>query len=333
MKKLLTLLLIVTLTLTVLCSCDEDDKPRKDKDNTEKTASSTDAEVETKLPAVDTKTGKINIDEPIVPVELHTNSYLYTVLTYNENGDIIGATDYNTNPRFSNESVTTYEYVKNDDGTVTLYEYSDHLGYKYEYDGNGNCISSTYYSMNRVGTMPREEIFQETYKSTSTTYQYDSIGRVISRTSYTDEGEAKFIIYYTYNDDNFILSRTTTYPSGETYESFDFSLNENGDYSEMHKMSLFWEEDTVIPFEWSYKASDDILNRKVMNDEHGKIIEFTYQYGIDGSLDAIRYYHAYEIVPVQYFLGEGALMEKAESAEIIVFMPLSKVLAKQNQGK
>ena len=118
MKKLLLLFLIITLAFTVLCSCDENNavkNPESDGDNTVDTA---DSEVETKLPEVDLETGKINIDEPIVPVELHTNSYLYTVLTYNEDGEIIGATDYNT--RFNKEFITTYEHVKNDDGTKLI---------------------------------------------------------------------------------------------------------------------------------------------------------------------------------------------------------------------
>lgn len=328
MKKLLALFLIITLAFTGLCSCDEDNTEKNPENNGDST-SDTAAPI-VKLPDVDLETGKINIDEPIVPVELHTNSYLYTVLTYNEEGDIIRATDYNT--RFNTEFVTTYEYVKNADGTKLLYKYSDNSGYICEYDANGYCIKSTYYRMNSEKPKPKDEIFAEGNRGSSVTYQYDSIGRVISRTSYTDKGEAELITAYTYNDDNLILAKITTYPTGEAYESLEFSLNANGDYSQLHMISLFWKSDTVTPFEWSYSVNNNLLYNKTMLDDHGKKIEFEYEYDDNGSLERIKYYHGYEIVPVQYFLGEGALMDSTDLTTDVVFMPLSKVLAKQNQN-
>ncbi len=334
MKKLLTIFLIVTLTLTVLCSCGKDDavkNPEGNGDSTvgDSTAGESAPTASSKLPEVDLETGKINIDEPVVPVELHTNSYLYTVLTYNEDGDIIGATDYNT--RFDTEFVTTYEYTENDDGTKTLYTYSDSSGNIYEYDTNGYCVKSTYYHMLSEKPKPKEEIFAEKNRGSSVTYQYDSIGRVTSRTSYTDEGVAELTTSYTYNDDNLVLTKITTYPTGEAYETLEFSLNDNGDYSQLHMISLFWDSDTVTPFEWSYSVYDDLLSHKTMSDDHGKKIAYSYEYDDNGSLERIKYYHGYEIVPVQYFLGEGALMDSTDLTTDVVFMPLSKALAKQNQ--
>ena len=331
MKKLLALLLIITLTLTALCSCDEEDKEKDPENNNGKTTSSAESADDKKLSEVDPKTGKINIDEPIVPVELHTNSYLYTVLKYNEDGKIIGATDYNTNPRFSHETVITYEYVENADGTMTLYIYSDISGDIYEYDKNGYCTKFTHYIVNSENPKSKEEIFLEKNKTVYATYQYDDIGRVTSRTSYTQKDEVNFTIAYTYNDDNVVLTKITTLPSGETHETLEFSLDDNGDYSQLRRMNISWKEDSVAPFEWTYKVYDDVLERKTMKDEHGTLLEFIYSYDDNGSINSIRYCQSQRIVPVQYFLGEGALMENAESSEIIVFMPLSKVLAKQNQ--
>ncbi len=329
MKKLFTLFLIVILTFALFCSCDEDNTAKNPDSNSDNTVSANDPAVDEKLPEVDTKTGKINIDEPIVPVELHTNSYLYSVLTYNEDGDVIGETSYNT--RFNTESVTTYEYVKNDDGTMTLFAYSDNSGYIHEYDANGYCIKSTYYRMFSEKPKPKEEIFAEKNKGSSVTYQYDSIGRVTSRTSYTDKGEAELTTSYTYTDNNLVKTKITTYPTGEAYETLEFSLNDNGDYSELHMISTFWKSDSVTPFEWSYDVYNDLLYNKTMSDDHGKKIKFTYEYDDNGTLESIKYYHGYEIVPVQYFLGEGALMDSTDLTTDIVFMPLSKALAKQNQ--
>lgn len=330
MKRLLASFLIIMLTLTALCSCGEDNAVKNTESNGASTGDAVDPVVEIKLPEVDLETGKINIDEPIVPVELHTNSYLYTVLTYNENGDVVGATDYNT--RFDKEFVTTYEYVDNGDGTKTVYAYSDNSGYVYEYDTSGNCVKSTYYRMNSEKPKPKEEIFAEKNMGSSVTYQYDGIGRVISRTAYTDKGEAELVTAYTYNDDNLVLTKITTYPTGEAYETLEFSLNEKGDYSQLHMMSVFWKSDTVTPFEWSYDVYNDLLYSKTMRDDHGKQIAFNYEYDDNGSLEKIKYYHGYEIMPVQYFLGEGALMDSTDLTTDVVFMPLSKALAKQNQN-
>lgn len=330
MKKLLTSFLIIILAFTMLCSCDEDDSVKRPGGKDDSTVGDVDPGDDTNLPEVDVETGKININEPIVPVELHTNSYLYTVLTYNEDGDIIGETTYNT--RFNTEFVTTYEYAKNDDGTKVLYKYSDNSGYIDEYDTSGYCIRSTYYRASSANPKPKEEIFTEENKGSSVTYQYDSIGRVTSRTSYTDKGKAELTTTYTYNDDNVVLTKIVTYPSGEIYETFEFSLNDNGDYSQLHMVSLFWESDTVNSFEWSYDVYNELLRSKTMRDEHGKKFVFEYEYDDNGSLEKIKYYHGYQIVPVQYFLGEGALMDSTDLAPDIVFMPLSKVLAKQNQN-
>ncbi len=330
MKKILSLFLIIILIFTVLCSCDEDDSGKKSESKGDDTVGAVNPDADTNLPEVDPQTGKINIDEPIVPVELHTNSYLYTVLTYNEDGDVIGEITYNT--RFDTEFVTTYEYVNNDDGTKMLYTYSDNSGNIYEYDTNGYCIKSTYYRASSANPKPKEEIFAENNRGSWVTYQYDSIGRVTSRTSYTDKGEAELTTYYTYNDDNIVVTKIITYPDGEVFESFEFSLNDNGDYSQLHMVSLFWESDTVNSFEWSYDVQSDILYSKTMRDEHGKKFEFKYEYDDNGSLERIKYYHGYGIVPVQYFLGEGALMDSTDLAPDVIFMPLSKVLAKQNQN-
>ena len=329
MKKLLTLFLVIALALVVFCSCEEDSAAKKPESNSDTTATTIDPVVDIKLPDVDLKTGKINIDEPIVPVELHTNSYLYTVLAYNEDGEVVGETTYNT--RFNTEFKTTYEYTNNDDGTKTLYAYSDNSGNIYEYDENGYCIKSTYYRMFSEKPKPKEEIFAEKNRGSSVTYQYDNIGRVSSRTSYTDKGVAELITSYTYNDDNLVKTKITTYPTGEAYETLEFSFNDNGDYSQLHMVSLFWESDTVTPFDWSYDVYNDLLYNKTMNDDHGKKIAFNYEYDENGSLESIKYYHGYEIVPVQYFLGEGALMDSTDLTTDVVFMPLSKVLAKQNQ--
>ena len=330
MKKLLILFLTITLLFTVLCSCGEEDTAKNPDTKVDGTVGAVDPVVEEKLPEVDPKTGKINIDEPIVPVELHTNSYLYTVLTYNEAGDVIKATDYNT--RFNKEFVTNYEYVKNGDGTKTVYVYSDNSGHIYEYDTSDHCIKSTYYRIMSEKPKPKEEIFAEKNKGSSVTYQYDGIGRVTSRTSYTDKGEAELTTSYTYNDDNLVLTKITAYPTGEAYETLEFSLNDNGDYSELHMVSAFWKSDNVTPFTWSYDVYNDLLYHKTMIDDHGKKIAFSYEYDENGSLEKIKYYHGYEIVPIQYFLGEGALRDSTDLTTDVVFMPLSKVLAKQNQN-
>ncbi|MBQ7010775.1 MAG: hypothetical protein IJN63_03625 [Clostridia bacterium] len=330
MKKLLAVFLISILAFAVLCSCGEDNGVNDSQSNNDGTVDSGDPVEDIKLPDVDIKTGKINIDEPIVPVELHTNSYLYTVLTYNEDGDVIGETTYNT--RFDTEFKTTYEYVKNADGTMLVYSYSDNSGNIYEYDANGFCIKSTYYSIRTEKQKTKDEIFAEDNRGSSVTYQYDSIGRVTSRTAYTDKGEAELTTSYTYNDENLVLTKITTYPNGDAYETLEFSLNDNGDYSQLHMISVFWKSDTVTPFEWSYATNDDLLYKKTMLDERTKKIVFEYEYDDNGSLERIKYYHGYEIVPVQYFLGEGALMDSTDLAADVVFMPLSKALAKQSQN-
>ena len=329
MKKFLTLFLIIVLAFAVLCSCEEGETAKNPENNGDNPVGAIDPAVDEKLPEVDVETGKINVDEPIVPVEFHTNSYLYSVLTYNEEGKVIGETSYNT--RFNTESTTTYEYVDNGDGTKILYTYDINSGYLYEYDANGNCIKSTYYRMMSEKAKPREEIFAEGNRRSSVTYQYDSIGRVTSRTSYTDKGEAELTTSYTYNDDNLVLTKTTSYPTGEAYEILEFSLNENGDYSQLRMMSKFWDSDTVTPFEWSFSVYNDLLYNKTMVEEHGKKIGFSYEYDENESLESVKYYHGYEIVPVQYFLREGALMDKTDLTTDVVFMPLSKALAKQKQ--
>lgn len=350
MKRLIAFFLMITLAFTMLCACGEDSTVNNAGNNGDSTGNSTGnsasdstgdsvvdstgdtvgSEDEVELPEVDPETGKVHVDEMIVPVELHTNSYLYTVLTYNEEGDIIGETTYNT--RLDTEVTTTYEYVQNDDGTMLLCTYSDNSGYIHEYDTNGYCVKRTYYRVNSVNAKPKDVIFAAENMGSSVTYQYDSMGRVTSRTSYTSDGAAELITAYTYNDENLILSKITTYPSGEVYESLEFSLNEKGDYSQLHMVSLFYNSDTVTSFEWSYDVEDDLLCGKTMNDDHGKKIAFAYEYDDNGALERIMYYHGYEIMPVEYFLGEGALMDSTDLAADVVFMPLSKALAQQNQN-
>lgn len=56
----------------------------------------------------------------------------------------------------------------------------------------------------------------------------------MSCTEYDDKGEEGKTTTYTYNEDNLVLTKITTLSSGETYESYEFSVNDNGDYSQLH---------------------------------------------------------------------------------------------------
>ncbi|MBQ9609217.1 MAG: hypothetical protein IJV15_07230 [Lachnospiraceae bacterium] len=114
--------------------------------------------------------------------------YSYYVYEYDDKGNMINETYYNSDSDFSSERFSYY--------------------YIYDYDKDGNMTKATFYDADNV-------------KSSYFEYEYDGSGNMIKYGRYEADGSVDgFYIGYTYDNNNNLIKETTYPVDGDSYNTY-----------------------------------------------------------------------------------------------------------------
>ena len=250
---------------------------------------------------------------------------MHTYYVYDENGNIIRENWRNTTRNTSGSSL--YTYIQNADGTTSVRRMAEGeatSGNEFIFDANGWCTESVYY----ISGDP-DEMFTEDNKESRTTYEYDEAGRLIRTTHESLKySVGNYIKEYSYDESNRLISRIQKdFNTGEVVNSFTISYSEDG-------MSIQTAYNGVPTDSYTRKDSlyiGVLANTIYTHDERGgRWMTYFYEYDENGVLTSISYKNINNIVPVEYFIGMGHLMEEFVNHDSLTFKPLSLVLEEQS---
>lgn len=264
MKKLICIILTVFVLLSAFSACSKEEAENTEKEKTtevneEKTAS----DEEDKLEDVKKDTVTVwLIDEVIYSSSVHkylyddnycfigtdythsdgtTERMIYDEYEYDENGNpvhwqydaVVKYTEkYN---EYSDLVETVQVFVDYDYETDTSIEQTTIIRYEYEYDANGNVLNKTEYindeksvettySYNKDGNILKETVYNGGQAYT-TTYKYDSKGRLIAEDGWTNT------INYDLDDKGRVTRKNYLNDEGTVYHTETYEYDAEGNYT------------------------------------------------------------------------------------------------------
>ncbi len=194
--------------------------------------------------------------------------------TYNENGELIGWTEYEydeegnklklNNYNGSSELTETIVYTYDEEGNkneVINLDNGDFMRAKWVYDKNGNVLEFLSLEQGKDG---------EVYEYSKRVKSYDEQGRV-KKDEFWIEGKIKTIQEYIYEDKNKEVERTMNYNDKEEIASEWSEERIYNDNGEVVKEYVYLDEENLYQWvEYVYNTQGDCIERR--------------EYGADGSV-------------------------------------------------